>query len=493
MSRIDIGEIRDFAFQLRSANQTGRNIIQGIKTTVTNYIEDGSLKGKAVEASKNYFQMTYIPLCDTIIEAMNESEERMKRYIQAFHDQVDPSPNAKIDADGLYELGQMIDRIESKKEALYQRLNSSTEGQMQTYRSQLATAYKQENILEKYLTFEQSHRAFFDHLTDLVQGIQQTVRELQSNIQFNSQTGSYDLSKLNFATVSRMRKTLGKASATDTTIYDFASYSKVKQGGMWILSKNGQVDIKATVAYNTASFNGELPKESNQATEEGELLKATLESLKQNKDPITGQEISKAQSFGILTSLVFGYTTKAYRGKKFTIPKSALKQANKANANQKMRILKNIEVSKKTREASNFEEYLKREKVTLEEIGGGRKLKNPEIGNKLDYLFGKAKGNKHNVQSSQTMQSELSKIGIYDTPKSRELLNSHLKNVVNDSSNILKTESRSYIAKELLNTPIVDYTATVRESFFKGPNGSVKVESVWDGDRLLTIIIKGGK
>ncbi|EAF1191474.1 hypothetical protein CHN66_14805 [Listeria monocytogenes] len=331
MSRIDIGEIRDFAFQLRAANQTGRKIIQGVKTTVTNYIEDGSLKGKAVESSKNYYQMTYIPLCDTITEAMNESEERLKRYIQDFHDQVDPSPNAKIDADGLYELGQMIDRIESKKEALYQRMNSSTEGQMQTYRSQLATVYKQENILEKYLAFEQSHGAFFDHLTDLVQGIQQTVRELQSNIQFNSQTGGYDLSKLNFGTVSRMRKTLGKASATDTTIYDFAAYSKVKQGGMWILSKDGKVDIKATEAYNTASFNGESPKENNQATEEGELLKATLESLKQNKDPITGQEISKAQSFGILTSLVFGYTTKKYRGKKLSISKSELEKIKNAS------------------------------------------------------------------------------------------------------------------------------------------------------------------
>ncbi|EHH6119289.1 hypothetical protein J8O47_002943, partial [Listeria monocytogenes] len=54
MSRIDIGEIRDFAFELRAANQTGRKIVQGIKTSVTNYIEDGSLKGKAVESSKNY-------------------------------------------------------------------------------------------------------------------------------------------------------------------------------------------------------------------------------------------------------------------------------------------------------------------------------------------------------------------------------------------------------------------------------------------------------
>ncbi|HHH5728687.1 TPA: T7SS effector LXG polymorphic toxin [Listeria innocua] len=391
MSRIDIEEIRDFAFQLRAANQTGRKIIQGIKTTVTNYIEDGSLKGKAVESSKNYYQMTYIPLCDTITEAMNESEERLKRYIQDFHDQVDPSPNAKIDADGLYELGQMIDRIESKKEALYQRMNSSTEGQMQTYRSQLATAYKQENILEKYLAFEQSHGAFFDHLTDLVQGIQQTVRELQSNIQFDSQTGSYDLSKLNFATVNRMRKTLEKASATDTTIYDFAAYSKVKQGGMWILSKDGKVDIKATEAYNTASFNGELSKESNQATEEGELLKATLESLKQNKDPITGQEISKAQSFGILTSLVFGYATKGYRGKKLTISKSALIKLKKeravfegnkkVNRNNKFKFCENVRNHLKNVEKVNikkgvigghnineFNNALKKQGVDIEEL-----------------------------------------------------------------------------------------------------------------------------
>lgn len=65
----------------------------------------------------------------------------MGQYIQDFHAEVDSSPDAKIDADGLYELGKMIDRIESKKEALAQRMNSGTEGQMQNYRSQLAIAY----------------------------------------------------------------------------------------------------------------------------------------------------------------------------------------------------------------------------------------------------------------------------------------------------------------------------------------------------------------
>lgn len=39
-------------------------------------------------------------------------------------------------------------------------MNTGTEGQMQSYRSQLSIAYKQENILEKYLAFEQSHGGF---------------------------------------------------------------------------------------------------------------------------------------------------------------------------------------------------------------------------------------------------------------------------------------------------------------------------------------------
>lgn len=120
MSRIDIGEIQEFAFQLHTANQTGRKIILGIKSTVISYIEDTSLKGTAVDASKNYYQITYLPLCEAIIEAMNESESRLKQFIQDFANQVDSSSNAKIDAAGLYELGQMIDRIESKKESLYQ-------------------------------------------------------------------------------------------------------------------------------------------------------------------------------------------------------------------------------------------------------------------------------------------------------------------------------------------------------------------------------------
>ncbi|EAF1785195.1 transposase [Listeria monocytogenes] len=331
MSRIDIEEIQTFAHQLHTANETARKSIKDIKTAVENYTEDGSLKGKAIDASKNYYQMTYFPLCDAIIEAMNESEERLAQYIADFHAQVDGSADAKIDADGLYELGKMIDRIEAKKEALAQRMNTGTEGQMQNYRSQLSIAYKQENILEKYLAFEQSHSGFFDNLTDLVQGIQQTIRELQSNIQFNSKTGTYDMSKLNFTTVTRMQNALGKALKNNETTFNFDEYQKTYRGQMWVLMKNGIVDVEATNAYNAAVLNGELPHESNEAQEEAELLQAVVQSVKEGIDPVTGQKISKAQGFGIISGLVFRYTVGGYKGKKIKIPKKWLDRRRNVN------------------------------------------------------------------------------------------------------------------------------------------------------------------
>ncbi|EQC1985984.1 T7SS effector LXG polymorphic toxin [Listeria monocytogenes] len=331
MSRIDIGEIQTFAHQLHTANEVGIKSIKDIKTAVENYTEDSSLKGKAIDASKNYYQMTYFPLCDAIIEAMNESEERLAQYIADFHAQVDSSADARIDADGLYELGKMIDRIEAKKEALAQRMNTGTEGQMQSYRSQLSIAYKQENILEKYLAFEQSHGGFFDNLTDLVRGIQQTIRELQSNIQFNSKTGTYDMSKLNFTTVTRMQNALGKVLKNNETTFNFDEYQKTYRGQMWVLMKNGIVDVEATNAYNTAVFGGGIPHESNEAQEEAELLQAVIQSVKEGTDPVTGQEISKAQGFSILSGLIFRYTTGGYKGKKFKIPRDWLHRRKKNN------------------------------------------------------------------------------------------------------------------------------------------------------------------
>ncbi|MBC1953835.1 hypothetical protein HCJ26_10665 [Listeria welshimeri] len=321
MSRIDIGEIRTFALQLKEANQQGKSCIKAIQTVVTNYAEEDSLKGKAIDASKNYYQMTYVPLCKAILEVMEESQERLRQYMDDFHDQVDSSPNARIDEEGLFELGQQIDRLEAKKETLAQRMNVGTEGQMQIYRSQLSKAYKKENIVEKYLAFEQSHTDFFAHISDLVQNIQQTIRELQSNIQFNHHTGTYDLTKLDLDTVSRLQQALGKEPNTQPKKFPFNEYQKTYTGTTWILTRGGIIDVEATTAYNEAILHGELPPESNQAIEDAELLKGIIASVKAGKDPLTGQEISLLQGISIIAGTTFMYTAGAYHGKRMGISK----------------------------------------------------------------------------------------------------------------------------------------------------------------------------
>jgi len=101
----------------------------------------------------------------------------------------------------------------------------------------------------------------------------------------------------------------------------------------------------------------------------------------------------------------------------------------------------------------------------------------PELGQKLDYVFGRATGSAHNIQRSQAMLAQMERIGLSDSAASRIMLQQHLEAVVNDASNIARTQSNGRI---------------VRESLLMGPRGGVKVESIWEGDRLITVNLFGG-
>ncbi len=98
----------------------------------------------------------------------------------------------------------------------------------------------------------------------------------------------------------------------------------------------------------------------------------------------------------------------------------------------------------------------------------------PEFGRKLDFIFGQA--TVPNVQRSVGMLQELRKIGINDTAESRTYVANHLTQVLNDASNIVQRAG----------------DRTIRESFLMGPTGGVKLESVWEGTKLITVKIFGG-
>ncbi len=50
-----------------------------------------------------------------------------------------------------------------------------------------------------------------------------------------------------------------------------------------------------------------------------------------------------------------------------------------------------------------------------------------QLGRKLDYVFGKAKGRQHNLERSLSMLKALERIGIHDTFTSRLYLTEHFQ------------------------------------------------------------------
>ncbi|WP_228468221.1 EndoU domain-containing protein [Listeria seeligeri] len=230
--------------------------------------------------------------------------------------------------------------------------------------------------------------------------------ELQNNTQFNSQTGTYDMSQLDIQSLERMRQALDKAKDNEVTI-NFDDYQKTYQGHTWILMKDGKIDAEATDAYNEAILNGTLPKETNAATQTGELLKGIVDSVKKGKDPITGQNISKAQGFGILSTIFFSYTTKKYRGKKLKIHNPEPKKKKNKKSKTKVEI---TEEALKHADVGDFTVNPSTGKVSKMK-GGGHGQAN------IDFL--KGNGFEVNVEKTYSNGVRTGNVPYHKTPSKR--------------------------------------------------------------------------
>jgi RHS repeat-associated protein len=107
---------------------------------------------------------------------------------------------------------------------------------------------------------------------------------------------------------------------------------------------------------------------------------------------------------------------------------------------------------------------------------GGAAKGGASIGTKLEYIFGKATGSAHNIERSTGMLKQLESVGIFDNAAGRSLMNSHLESVYSGTKGILQTNGRY-----------------LRESLLMGPRGGLKVESIWEGNKLITVKLLGGR
>ncbi|EAC5323005.1 hypothetical protein KV68_11445 [Listeria monocytogenes] len=411
MSRIDMAELNDFLHGLRSSNAEAKTMMKKIKEAAMDYAQDNRLKGEAVSTSKRYFTSTYTSICQSIIEALDESEERLAQYIREFGSQVDSSPSARIDAEILQEAMAKVSQLQRKEEDLHRQLTApNTKPDMQqvyavksrSVHTQLLKAIEKENILERYLAFEQSHGQFFSALDELIRATGRAVQELLQQVTFNEKTGTYSVPTSANNSLLLMNKALQAARKENGKDpfpkafedYTLFAYTYVNDQGetvtMWLLERDGKRANNRELQDFLEEHGQELNPLLYTNLSGEELERKVNDSWKEGVNYLNGQKVS-GFSGGVLKSsayvasvkdamddagltemtLSLGFGIAAARNKTIMVKKVKKPEVGKISErikNDSKTVQKNIELSKKVRESSKMKEYLKREKVVLEKI-----------------------------------------------------------------------------------------------------------------------------
>ncbi|EUJ26466.1 T7SS effector LXG polymorphic toxin [Listeria cornellensis] len=257
MTRIDIAEVTHFSQQLRASNQELKQYVNAVKQAVIAYINDTSISGDTIASSKEYYAGAYFPLCASIKQALDLSESKMQKYITDFHSQVDSSPNSRLDVDGIHDLNQKITGFENRLESVTSQLTAINgtghASELNYLATQIFEAHKKEDILNKFMDFEQSHGNFFYEVGELAHYIKQALDNIQQNLKFDGKTGMYHLEKLNPATFSQLTKMYASQQEIDDKIREIEEIGLTpnvpKGNSAGFITIDGKMSTEATLDF----------------------------------------------------------------------------------------------------------------------------------------------------------------------------------------------------------------------------------------------------
>ncbi|WP_233230924.1 T7SS effector LXG polymorphic toxin [Listeria weihenstephanensis] len=331
MPRIDIGEVRYFVEQFLRESQKLKEALTNYRKAVAKIIADDEIKGEIADSAKKYYQTVHYPIVDTTKACMTDAEEILKKYTTDFHDQVDPSMNARIDSDELQALQGDIRKCQNRYEDLLVKMKSMAGGSslgqqigmqlgMQTAMGQLQ---QEMQIIERYLEFDSSHQNVMYDVAAKLHQVKQGLTEIQSSKAFNTVSHTFNTKNMSMGWLE------GLTPAKEKDPY--AKYEKTLQGSYWVLTKNGKTDAEAaeaTIAYNKGINDGtiKVPRDEN-SDFDAERIKGALEGY----DPISGNNLTSMQSFSVLAGIASGMV--AIRGRGRVYKKSNLEniEANLKN------------------------------------------------------------------------------------------------------------------------------------------------------------------
>ncbi|MBC2176079.1 hypothetical protein HCB27_05605 [Listeria booriae] len=329
MPRIDIGEVRYFVDQFLSESQKLKEALINYRKAVAKIVADKEIKGDIADSAKDYYQTVHYPIVDTTKACMTDAEEILKKYITDFHNQVDPSMNARIDSDELQALQGEIRKCQNRYEDLLVKMKSMAGGSslgqqigmqlgMQTAMGQLQHEMQ---IIERYLDFDMSHQNVMEDVLTKLYQVKQGLAEIQSSKAFNTASHTFQTKALHMGWLD------GLVTEKKPKQYNFDDYTKTLEGNYWILSKNGITDeesANATIAYNDALKDGTIKMADE---ESGDFMTDYMVAAVKGVNLLNPEEpLTKMQSFSIIAGVMTGMV--AMKGRGIVVPKSTLSKAH---------------------------------------------------------------------------------------------------------------------------------------------------------------------
>ncbi|MBC1502131.1 hypothetical protein HB943_16130, partial [Listeria weihenstephanensis] len=318
MPRIDIGEVRYFVEQFLRESQQLKEALTNYRKAVAKIIADDEIKGEIADSAKKYYQTVHYPIVDTTKACMTDAEEILKKYTTDFHNQVDPSMNARIDSDELQALQGEIRKCQNRYEDLLVKMKSMAGGSslgqqigmqlgMQTAMGQLQ---QEMQIIERYLEFDSSHQNVMYDVAAKLHQVKQGLTEIQSSKAFNTVSHTFNTKNMSMGWLD------GLVPEKKTKQYNFDDYTKTLEGNYWVLSKNGITDqesAKATIAYNDALKDGTIKIEDE---ESGDFMTEYMINAAKGINMLNpDQPLTKMQSFSIIAGVMTGMVAIRGRGR----------------------------------------------------------------------------------------------------------------------------------------------------------------------------------
>lgn len=273
-------------------------------------------------------------MCQSIIQGLNVSEHALQQYINDFHNQVDSSPNAKLDVNNMMALEDKVASYENKKEQLLEEMSNVSNAihgalngnwQQNSLRiagltSDITEIHKKEQILKKYLDFERSHVNFSDELSTLATAISQAVKDIQQNLSFNDKTGMYDVNGLNTDRFKKLQDLYAKQKEIDGKVKEIEAigltpYIPSGNTAGFVLNQDGTLNTEATLdQVNNQVIYWQNETGMRELFGVGAFYRAIY-----GVDAVTGERISKGQQFmdglavvGMYGGPIFGISKYTY-------------------------------------------------------------------------------------------------------------------------------------------------------------------------------------